>query len=63
MKLLSFLLASACAALAASPAKAGEFAVSPVRIEFNGAARSQLLAITNAGDTPARFWSAARAGR
>lgn len=55
MKLPSLLLASACAAFAALPVRAGEFAVSPVRMEFNGAARSQLLAVTNAGDAPARF--------
>ncbi|MGV3569108.1 MAG: molecular chaperone [Ramlibacter sp.] len=51
----SILAAAALAAMAALPAAAGEFAVSPVRMEFNTAARSQLLTITNAGTTPARF--------
>ncbi|RYY99716.1 MAG: molecular chaperone [Comamonadaceae bacterium] len=52
---LTSVLAAACVALASLPASAGEFAVSPVRMEFTGAARSQLLSVTNAGDTPARF--------
>lgn len=51
----AILLAAALAASAALPAAAGEFAVSPVRLEFNTAARSQLLSITNSGNTPARF--------
>lgn len=45
----------AAAALAWLPAGAGEFSVSPVRLEFNGPQRSQLLSITNNGSTTARF--------
>ena len=50
-RLLSF-TALACAAAACG---AGEFSVSPVRIDFAVAGRSQLLAITNTGTAPARF--------
>lgn len=45
------------ALLVASPmaALAGEFSVSPVRLDLGGVVRSQLLSITNAGTSPARF--------
>lgn len=55
MTLPALLVATACAVFAAAPVAAGEFAVSPVRLAFGGAARSQLLAVTNAGNAPARF--------
>ncbi|MES2973008.1 MAG: fimbria/pilus periplasmic chaperone [Pseudomonadota bacterium] len=47
---------------------AGEFSVSPVRLDLGGVARSQLLSITNAGTVPARFlvrgaaWTMTEAG-
>lgn len=47
---------------------AGEFSVSPTRLNLSGASRSQLLAITNAGTTPSRFlvratgWSVSESG-
>lgn len=49
-------------------AQAGEFAVSPTRLNLSGASRSQLLSITNAGATPSRFlvratgWSVSESG-
>ena len=50
-KLLLLLAATVCA----QGAVAGDFSVSPVRLEFAGISRSQLLSITNAGDKPSRF--------
>ena len=47
---------------------AGEFSVSPTRLNLSGASRSQLLSITNAGATPSRFlvraagWSVSESG-
>jgi fimbrial chaperone protein len=48
-------LAAALALACACAAFAGEFSVTPVRMEFAGVARSQLLSITNTGNAPARF--------
>jgi fimbrial chaperone protein len=47
---------------------AGEFSVSPIRLNLSGAARSQLLTINNIGSAPARFlvrsagWTVTEAG-
>jgi len=62
------LLAALALALASHASQAGEFSVSPVRLDFAGVARSQLLAVTNMGDKPARFlvrganWTMTEAG-
>jgi len=61
-------LASLLLALQAPAILAGEFSVSPVRLDLGGTARSQLLSITNAGTVPARFlvrgaaWTMTEAG-
>ena len=66
-KILTFFVAALTAA-SAPAAFAGEFSVSPVRLDLGGVARSQLLAITNAGTVPARFlvrgaaWTMTEAG-
>lgn len=48
-------LIAAVLALVQPLGQAGEFSVSPIRVTLSGAARSQLLAITNIGNEPARF--------
>lgn len=49
------LVAVALTITSASLSWGGEFSVSPVRLDLSGAARSQLLSVTNLGNTPARF--------
>ncbi len=61
-------IAAALLLLAHGLASAGEFSVSPIRLNLSGAARSQLLTISNIGSTPARFlvrsagWTVTEAG-
>lgn len=69
IKILTHIIAVLMVASALAPAAlAGEFSVSPVRLDLGGSARSQLLAITNAGTAPARFlvrgsaWTMTEAG-
>ena len=50
--LAAVLLIGAAAAVAAAPASASTFNISPIRAELNGAHRTEALTITNADDNP-----------
>ncbi|RYY52802.1 MAG: hypothetical protein EOO24_64845 [Comamonadaceae bacterium] len=52
---LRLAVALAAWALLGPAVQAGEFSVTPVRLEFGAGMRTQLLSITNTGTTPARF--------